>query len=156
MRIIRASAANLDDIVRLNRVVQDIHVEHEPGCFRPFDEAAVRDYLLGLFTDPAVTFLLALDKERALGYVMLHVYERTGGAYGRPRKYLELEQIAVTPDSWKRGVGATLVDEALAVAKSLDIPDVELSVWQFNESAQRLFARKGFAPCWQRMRTHLP
>jgi ribosomal protein S18 acetylase RimI-like enzyme len=156
MRIMRASEAHLDDIVSLNRVVQDIHVEHEPGRFCPFAEAAVRDYLLGLFGDPAVTFVLALDEERVLGYVMLHVYERAGGAYGPPRKYLELEQIAVAPDSREQGVGSALVDEAFAVARTLEIQDLELSVWQFNESAQRLFNKKGFTPCWHRMRTRIP
>ncbi|MCX5770211.1 MAG: GNAT family N-acetyltransferase, partial [Candidatus Hydrogenedentes bacterium] len=139
-------------IVRLNRVVQNLHVEHEPGYFRSFDEAEICAFVLNAIQDSGVTFLLAVDNGKVLGYAMIRVNERAGNAYVRPRKFLELEQLAVAPESRGQGVGAALVDESLAMAKSLNGLSVELSVWQFNENARRLFHRKGFEPCLERMR----
>ena len=156
MHILRASKVHLDDIVGLNRVVQDLHAEREPGYFRPFDEAAVTEFVRHALRDPSVTFLLAVDGEKPLGYALLRVQDRAGHAYSLPRRLLELEQIAVDPDSRKCGVGSALIDEAFAVAKSLGLCDLELSVWDFNEDAQRLFHRKGFKPCLHRMRTPIP
>ena len=156
MHILRASVVHLNDIVGLNRVVQNLHAERELGYFRPFNEAAVTEYIRNVLGDPSATFLLAVDGEKPLGYVLLRVQDRAGHAYALPRRFVELEQIAVYPDSRKRGVGSALIDEAFAVAKSLHLPDLELSVWHFNEDAQRLFRRKGFNPCLHRMRTQVP
>ena len=156
MYILRASVVHLNDIVGLNRVVQNLHVEKEPRYFRPFDEAAVTESIRNALGDPSVTFLLAVDGGKPVGYVMLRVQDRAGHAYGLPRRFVELEQIAVDPDSRKHGVGSALIDEAFAVATSLGLCDLELSVWHFNEDAQRLFRLKGFKPCLHRMRTQVP
>jgi len=156
MHILRASVIHLNDIVGLNRVVQNLHAEQEPRYFRPFDEPAVTESIRNALADPSVTFLLAVDGEKPLGYAMLRVQDRAGHPYALPRRFVELEQIAVDPDSRKRGVGTALIDEAFAVAKSLDLCDLELSVWHFNEDAQRLFRLKGFKPRLHRMRTQVP
>lgn len=156
MRILRARAVHLSDIVCLNRVVQDLHVEQEPGYFCPFDEAAVTESIRNALGDPVVTFLLAVDGEKPLGYAMLRVQERAGHAYALPRRFVELEQIAVAPDSRRRGIGSALIDEAFAVAKSLGLCNLELSVWHFNEDARCLFQSKGFKLCLHRMRTQIP
>ena len=152
MHILRASTEHLDDIVSLNRAVQNLHVEQEPRYFRPFDEAAVTEFIRNALGDPSVTFLLAVAGEKPLGYALLRVQDRAAHVYSLPRRFVELEQIAVGPDSRKQGVGAALIDEAFAVAKSLGFCDLELSVWDFNQDAQRLFQRKGFKPYLHRMR----
>jgi len=153
MKIIRATAKYIDDIARLNNVVQELHVAREPGLFRPVDAAAVREGVRTALEDPAVTFLLAVEDEAPLGYALVRICERPENAYRASRTFLELDQIAVAPDARKRGVGSALIDAAFALAQSLDIPAVELSVWHFNDEAQRLFSRKGFKTCWQRMRS---
>jgi len=157
MHIITANVNNLEDIMRLNRAVQDLHVKNEPDKFIPFDEASVGEYLLAAFSNPAITFLVAIDDDKqVVGYVMLHVQERNKNAYSHPRQFLELEQISVDPHFRKCGIGSALVEEAFAFAKSSGISDLELSVWQFNNEAQKLFHSKGFAPFCQRMCLSLP
>ena len=157
MHIIKANINNLDDIMRLNRIVQDLHVRNEPDKFIPFDEVSVREYLLDAFSNPAITFLIAIDdNKQVVGYVMLHVQKRNKNAYSHPRQFLELEQIVVDPHFRKCGIGSALVEEAFAFAKSSGISELELNVWQFNDDAQKLFHSKGFAPFCQRLRLSLP
>jgi diamine N-acetyltransferase len=154
MFIERGTAARLDDLVRLNKSVQVMHVEHEPSFFRPFDETAIRDYLEKALTDPSVAFLIAVEASLAVGYAMLRVQERPEGPYTLARRHAELEHIAVEPSARGRGVGGALLDEAVSAAKQLGVDELGLSVWQFNEEAQRLFGRHGFAGYMQRMRRH--
>lgn len=155
MRIAKAIADNLDDLVELNRTVQELHVAHEPGIFRPFDASDVRDTLQKLLDDPAATILLASADGKSLGYAQFRVTERKGNAYAFPRTFIEVDQLAVAPDARRQGIGSALIDETFAIAKSLGIATVELSTWSFNEPAKRLFCKKGFDPTWQRMRTRL-
>lgn len=154
MEIVRASETHLEDIIRLNECVQEIHTEHEPTRFRAFDVSAVREHIRRTLDDPTVVLLAAIDGETPLGYVMLRRCERQENAYSKARVYLELEHIAVSPDARRQGVGSALVAESFALAKSLSIDDVELSVWEFNEAAKRLFTKKGFNTCWQRMKSN--
>lgn len=152
MDILKANAAHLKVIVTLNRVVQGLHAKEEPRRFRLFEEGAVTKFFQCALDDPAVTVLLAIDGDKPLGYALLRVQNRPEEAFSLPRSFVELEQIAVDPESRKRGVGSALIDEALAVADSLGPGDLELSVWDFNSDARRLFQRKGFTPCLHRMR----
>ncbi len=156
MDILKANAAHLNAIVALNRIVQNLHAKREPGHFRPFDQAAVTAFLRNALDDPAVTVLLAVEGNHPLGYALLRVQNRPENAFSLRRSFVELEQIAVDPNSRKGGVGSALIDQAFAVAQSLGLGELELSVWEFNEDALRLFHRKGFAPCQHRMRTGRP
>jgi diamine N-acetyltransferase len=153
MEIFQASGTDLEDIVRLNECVQRIHAEREPTRFRVFDANAVREQIQQALDDSAVVFLIAVENGTALGYAMVRRCERQENAYGKARAYLELEHIAVSHDARRRGIGSALVEESFALAKSLSIPDLELSVWDFNEDAKRLFEKKGFKVCWQRMKS---
>lgn len=156
MEVIRSSEAHLEDIVRLNEVVQKVHCEHEQSYFRTYDPDVVREHIQHAFADAAVIFLVALEEGVPLGYVLLRKRERPEDAFSKARTYLELEHIAVSPEARRRGVGSALIDETFVLAKALSIPDVELSVWQFNEDAKRLFSGKGFNVCWQRMKSRTP
>jgi len=155
MRITKATADNLDDLVGLNRTVQELHVAHEPGIFRPFDATDVRDTLQKLLDDPAATILLASAEGKALGFAQFRVTERKANAYVLPRTFIDVDQLAVAPDARRQGIGSALIDEIFAIAKSLGVASVELSTWSFNESAQRLFRKKGFEAIWLRMRTQI-
>ena len=156
MHIQKVSAVHLNDIVSLTRVVQTLHEANEPRYFCPYDETAVTDFMRNALDDPSVTFLLAVNDKNPVGYAMLRVQEKPGHAFVLPRKFVELEQIAVDPDWRKRGVGAALLDEAVRLVESLGLRDLELSVWDFNEGAQRLFERKGFKSHLHRMRLQIP
>ncbi len=155
MHIIRAKADDLDALVRLNKVVQDRHAACEPVYFHPFDEVAVRAYFVASLDDAAVSLLIAFEDDMPLGYVTARACERVENPFSRSRTYLELEHIAVLPEARGRGIGSMLVDEVFAAARALGVASVELSVWEFNDDARRLFARKGFDVCWKRMRRGL-
>ena len=103
-----------------------------------------------------MTVLLAVDGEKVLGYVLLRVQERAENAFSPPRRFVELEHVAVDPASRKRGVASALVDEVFSVAQSLGLGDLELSVWDFNNDARRLFQKMGFTPCRHRLRARRP
>lgn len=58
----------------------------------------------------------------------------------------EIDQIGVTPDRKRQGVGRALVRTVLADAHVHGIRDVELSSWSFNQQAHEAFRKLGFAP----------
>jgi ribosomal protein S18 acetylase RimI-like enzyme len=132
-----------------------MHVEREPDVFRPFDPDAVRESLRIFFQDAAVTTLLAVADGRAVGYAVVRLHEKQGHAYALPRTYAELDQIAVDPEWRGQGIGRALIDAAIAWAREKECPSIELSVWEFNQIAQKAFTSRGFTPYLRKMRIPL-
>lgn len=64
----------------------------------------------------------------------------------------ELANIAVTPEARAQGIGAALLDRALAELATLGIQTVHLEVRGANVVAQQLYGSRGFAPVGRRAR----
>ena len=106
-----------------------------------YDEQAVA----GEIADPAFRHRLAIGADRALaGFCKLKVpspYAEHSDAV-RP---VALQQLYTDPARTGQGIGAALMDWALAEARALQADAVQLSVWSENVAAQRFYARYGFA-----------
>ena len=71
--------------------------------------------------------------------------------YGRPAYDHTAEiSIYIHPDHRSRGLGRTLLDEAMAMTESLDIKTLVAFIFSHNEPSLRLFASRGFAE-WGRL-----
>ena len=61
------------------------------------------------------------------------------------RQTIELKQLYTDPARTGEGIGAALMDWALAEAATRGADEMQLSVWSGNDGAQRFYARYGFA-----------
>lgn len=62
----------------------------------------------------------------------------------RGRRAIELRQLYTDADMTGQGIGALLMDWALAEARCCGADEIQLSVWSGNAGAQRFYARYGF------------
>lgn len=147
-------SATSDDarlIADLNVVVQDLHYKAHPEHFTPTDSGAVVAMFSRLLANPNVWGFVAEDASGAIGYALAVRHERRASPLTRATVFLELDQIAVLPNRERKGAGSALAGAVLQLAVDLEIPRVELSVWEFNARAQRFFTSLGFAPTQRRM-----
>ncbi len=63
----------------------------------------------------------------------------------RGKHAIELKQLYTDPAQTGQGIGAKLLDWAMAEARGRGADEIQLSVWSENEDAQRFYARHGFA-----------
>ena len=87
---------------------------------------------------------LADDGERLLGYVKLRDPSGYAG-YSDAANPIALGQLYTQPDCTGQGIGAALMDWAIAEARERGHDAVQLSVWSENFGAQRFYQRYGFA-----------
>lgn len=96
--------------------------------------------------DPAIFHQLAADEStgKLTGYIKL---KHPGGYPGHSdaANPLTLGQLYTAPGRSGEGIGAALMDWALAQARALGADAVQLSVWSENYGAQRFYQRYGFA-----------
>jgi len=65
--------------------------------------------------------------------------------HARGRRAMELKQLYTAPNATRGGIGAALMDWALAELAGEGADEIQISVWSQNHDAQRFYARYGFA-----------
>lgn len=95
--------------------------------------------------DPTVTHRLAVasDHTQLTGFCKLR-YPSRYAKHSDATNPLALGQLYCHPEHTGEGIGAALMDWALAEANARGCDAVQLSVWAGNEGAQRFYARYGF------------
>lgn len=94
---------------------------------------------------PTRPLWVAEDTGRVIGYLSFRNF------YGRPAYYITAElAIYVDPDHHGRGIGAALLERAIAAAPSLGLENLLAFVFAHNGPSVRLFERFDFQP-WGRL-----
>lgn len=92
--------------------------------------------------DENSVFLVAEIAGEAVGYAKLIVDAVEPEI--EASKPIELARLYSKQEFLGRGVGARLMEESFAVAKSFDRDVMWLGVWEYNPRAQRFYERLGF------------
>ncbi|MFL0670528.1 MAG: GNAT family N-acetyltransferase [Erythrobacter sp.] len=96
--------------------------------------------------DPAIFHQLAADEASGAltGFIKL---KHPGGypGYSDAANPITLGQLYTAPGRTGEGIGAALMDWALAQARTKGADAVQLSVWSENFGAQKFYQRYGFA-----------
>lgn len=143
--LIRPATLNdLEALVRLNGVIQELHVRQRPDQYRPLVGKAIERWFRETLAKPQCVTWLALIGERAVGYVLTMVYTREATPFSPARSWLEFDQVGVDPRVHNQGVGTALLSHAIEAARATGHTQVELTTWGFNLAGQALFRKAGF------------
>jgi GNAT superfamily N-acetyltransferase len=94
--------------------------------------------------DDALVYRVAEDESGLLAYCKLGL-KTSYAEYAQGRRPIDLKQLYCRPGEAGRGIGAALMEWALAHAREEGADEMLLSVWAENHGAQRFYARYGFA-----------
>jgi ribosomal protein S18 acetylase RimI-like enzyme len=144
-RIRRANEDDLPALGRLGALLMRAHYGFDPDRFMRPGADAERGYAAFLGTqldDPDSLVLVAVRDGTVRGYLYAGI---------EPRSWKELRDragfihdVLVDEPSRRAGLADALLDGAIAWLREQHLPRVILWTASQNESAQRLFARKGF------------
>jgi len=138
------------DIPALSALGRDSFVAKFGDLYRPQDLAAFLDEthspaaVAREIADPERRYCLAELDGALAGYCKLAFPSSLAG-HGDAARPIEIKQLYTAPGLTGRGLGATLMDWAIAEARAHGADEIQLSVWSGNEAAQRFYARYGFA-----------
>jgi len=139
-------------ISALNGVVQSLHHRHRADWFKPAEVEALLPAVHGWLSDERVAVFVAEDDLGMLvGYVTGVRFERPDHPLTYGASVVELDQLAVLESARNQGIGRALSERILSWAAEVGASRVELTTWQFNDDAHRLFTSLGFATTSRRM-----
>jgi ribosomal protein S18 acetylase RimI-like enzyme len=135
-----ASAADVDDIVRLNRDVQQLHAELEPSFFKSnFDNEEVAAFFDAKLALPENHIRLADSGEGPNGYVWFEVQDRPETPLTLARKRIYIHHLSVQAGARRRGIASALLRQVEAEALTGGITNIALDTWAANGSARSFF-----------------
>jgi ribosomal protein S18 acetylase RimI-like enzyme len=143
-------AANPADVPALAALGRESFVDKFADLYRPEDLAAVLaethspEAVAAELADPERRYRLAELDGVLAGYCKLAI-PSTLAEHDHARRPIEIKQLYTAPGMTGRGIGAALMDWAMAEARAWGADAIQLSVWSGNDGAQRFYARYGFA-----------
>ncbi len=143
-------AATQADIPALAALGRDSFVAKFGDLYKPADLANFLEETHSLGTvavemaNPARCYRIAEADGVLAGYCKLAI-PSTLSEYHDAARPIEIKQLYTAPGMTGRGIGAGLMDWAMAEARAYAADAIQLSVYSDNADAQRFYARYGFA-----------
>ncbi|HEU0294987.1 MAG TPA: GNAT family N-acetyltransferase [Anaerolineales bacterium] len=140
--------ANSSDSLLLSSLcmdVQRLHAGNQPDFFKmPQRDDFVVAFFDEMLADPKNSLFVAEENGEPLGYVFCKLMERRETPSTFALRYLLVDQISVRPTVQGKGVGVALIERAVALARELNVPKIQLDSWGFNTGAHAFFEKMGF------------
>lgn len=156
-QIREAKPADASGIVTLFGILDDLHTAGAPHQFRgssavPRSEQLVLDLMNA--ADSAV--LVAEVDSRVVGVLFVKLEATPDRMPFVPRRFAQIHDLVVAPEARGHGIGRALVRAAEDWALSRGVDAVELTVWEFNDAARRMYDQLGYTTQHRRLRRVLP
>jgi ribosomal protein S18 acetylase RimI-like enzyme len=110
---------------------------------------AVEKNIEEMAQDPDHDIIVACLDNKIIGFLSVWLETYTDDLITAP--FSTIEYIEVNPNYRSLGIGQSFMKEAERIAKSKNHQYLELSVWETNKSAIRLYERNDFTPIVRRM-----
>jgi ribosomal protein S18 acetylase RimI-like enzyme len=119
---------------------------YKPEDFATFMESAHSDAKVAKeIADPGMRVAVIEEDGALIAFCKLVLESTMPAGHSDARAPLELKQLYTDPARIGGGLGARLMDWALAQAEELGADEIQLSVYSENPEAQRFYHRYGFA-----------
>jgi GNAT superfamily N-acetyltransferase len=151
----RATIEDYTAIERLFAYGDEVHHRYLPDRFRVVHPARDKEFIGEWVADPQAVTLLALKDEQVVGVVQAAIVNTVERSVMPSRIIVNVESLVVDPDHQRQGIGAALMEEVHRWARAAGVTHLELSVYEFNTAALRLYERFGYRTVFRKMQRDL-
>lgn len=138
-----ARSEDYEAVNTIIRVGQEEHSEALPDRFARLERVVAMGWYRS-FADQRNKVILVADlDELVVGVAMLEMKKSPAYEALVPRNYAYLNELAVTPDFQRRGIGTKLYAASATWAREREASSLELNVWEFNERAIAFYTSLG-------------
>jgi ribosomal protein S18 acetylase RimI-like enzyme len=154
---IRPAAAH--DLEELNEVIEEVdalHREQMPHILqKPHGPPRDRGYMLELLADESYGVFIARAEGRILGFVQVAIRDTPPIPILVPRRFAAVENLAVRGAFRRMGIGRALMHRVERWAEEMGATEIELNVYEFNQSAFSFYRNLGYITTSRKMEKRL-
>lgn len=150
IRVRLAQSTDYRAACRLYAEADALHARKRPDRFRPTDRPArSRSLFDAHLVDPDQALFVAEVDGALAGLVRIQAFERSeipDVPALAPRRYALVQELVVAHAHQRRGIATRLMTEAHRWARDRGLTEIQLTVYDFNQPALRLYDKLGYAP----------
>ncbi len=144
MTIRIAEDKDINRIQDLLLQVNNVHAEGRPDIFiKDCRKYTDKEVLNQLHDKTKVIFVYTDENDLVLGYAFCQVKEYKNINNIHPHKALYIDDLCVDQKYRRQHIGQSLLNHVEDYAKSNNFYNIELNVWECNQSAKAFYERMG-------------
>ena len=148
----RAESGDNDQIIKLLLQIADFHHKGRPDIFKEGSKKYNKDEFAAILEDENRPVFVAVDESNnVFGYCFCMINKYTAHAVFTEHSTLYIDDFCVDETCRGQGIGKKIFAEVLAYAKQIGVYNIDLNVWEFNESAIGFYESCGFMPKSRKM-----
>ena len=144
MSVIIETSGDAEEIVELLEQVHEEHRQRRPQWFKTFDRTAALEGQRVRLSRPGAQMFVARAEGVCVGYALVCERVRPENPFRYASRSLAIDQMAVSKEHRRQGIGTLLMDRVRAEAARRGVQRVELNVYSGNDDAQRFYQAQGF------------
>lgn len=133
------------DIFELEKQVHKLHYSKRPDLYNDVSDLFPREYYNSIIdNNNSITIGIEYDN-KIVAIIISEVKETSNISVIKKRRYCYIEDIVVDETHRRKGYAKILLNELREELKSLNISDIELTVWPFNKEAIAFYESIGMS-----------
>ncbi|OPH47200.1 hypothetical protein BC351_11900 [Paenibacillus ferrarius] len=143
---LKIRSARLEDYEAVNALIrtgQEEHADALPDRFARLDRVVAMGWYRSFSDQMSKAILVAETSGLVVGTAMLEMKKSQAYEALVPRTYAYINELAVSPDYQRQGIGTKLYQAAADWAQQRQASSLELNVWEFNERAIAFYQSLG-------------
>ena len=134
----------LEEVNRLRKQVNEVHVNGRPDIFKAGFCQQLRDHVYDNFDSGDSDIIVALAGGTVCGFAAVRYVKRSETPFSYERSYYMIEEFGVDENYRRKGVAAGLIGFCKEEARAKGYKRMELDYWAFNEAAEKFYEQAGF------------
>lgn len=153
--VIKIEEAKGQHYIEVNRLVRQGHDDHVKGdntVFREVESVMPEEYYSELLEHEQSTVLIAREENKIIGFAVISIEASPDFPSLVHRKFAYIHDFGVDQSEKRKGIGSLLFEACLKWAKEMNVNEVELNVWEFNEEAIAFYKKHSMKTISRKMR----
>ncbi len=148
MNIRKAKIKDIDKILDLLLQVLEVHAAVRPDLFIHGATKYTREELIHIINEePDRPIYVGVNEaDEVLGYVFCEIKEQKATNVIRPFRFIYIDDLCVDEKARGQRAASALFDFVLSEAKKLGCYEINLNVWEGNDSALAFYKKMGLKP----------
>lgn len=144
MEIRFAKEDELEQINKLRKQVNDLHVEGKPDVFKAGFNDELRDHIYEIWNDPEQEIVVADADGIICGFAVVHHIYKAENPFMYERDFIDIDEFCVDEEFRRQGVATQLIAFIKDYTKENGFKRLELNMWEFNQGALEFYEAVGF------------
>ena len=139
-----AKETELEEINKLRKQVNDLHVKGKPEIFKAGFSEELKNYVYDVFYNERNKIVVCDCDGIIAGFAILNHISKPESPFSYARDFLDIDEFCVDVHYRRQGIATRMIQYIQDYAKNEGFDRIELNMWEFNQEALAFYESIGF------------